>query len=97
MSSQDTADLGPSSGGGAAAAVVPPNSAYCEPGHYKNSVILASGGYDHTIRYWNAEKGFCERIIQQTDNSHVSSTLIPKPIIKTNLCLSVKHRSTLSL
>lgn len=34
-------------------------------------VILCSGGYDHTIRYWNAEEGFCERIISQTDNSHV--------------------------
>ena len=43
-----------------------------QPGQYKDQVILASGGYDHTIRYWNAEKGFCEKIIQQPDNSHVS-------------------------
>ncbi|KAJ6223105.1 hypothetical protein RDWZM_001650 [Blomia tropicalis] len=39
-------------------------------------VILCSGGYDHTIRYWNAEEGFCERIISQTDNSHINHLAI---------------------
>ena len=45
-------------------------AAHADP--LRNRVILCSGGYDHTIRYWNAEKGFCEKIINQSDNSHVS-------------------------
>ncbi|KAH9405410.1 Target of rapamycin complex subunit lst8, partial [Tyrophagus putrescentiae] len=49
---------------------------YLEPNHYKNNVILVSGGYDHSIRYWNADKGFCERIVQQPDNSHINAFAI---------------------
>lgn len=41
-------------------------------GRYQKQVILASAGYDHTIRFWNAEKGFCERIISHNENHHVS-------------------------
>lgn len=36
-----------------------------------NNLLLASGGYDNTIRMWNTEQGFCERIIQYPDSSHV--------------------------
>ena len=36
---------------------------YMEPNHYKNNAILVSGGYDCSIRYWNVDKGFCERIL----------------------------------
>lgn len=39
---------------------------------HKNQVILASAGYDHSIRFWDVDKGFCDRIIQNSDNMHVS-------------------------
>lgn len=32
------------------------------------SVILASAGYDHTIRFWEALTGVCSRTIQHTDS-----------------------------
>lgn len=32
------------------------------------SVILASAGYDHTIRFWDALTGVCSRTIQHTDS-----------------------------
>ncbi|CAH6719977.1 target of rapamycin complex subunit Lst8p [[Candida] jaroonii] len=32
------------------------------------SVILASAGYDHTIRFWDALTGICSRTIQHTDS-----------------------------
>ncbi len=34
----------------------------------KNEVILATGGYDHTIRFWSAHNGVCQRIVQHTDS-----------------------------
>lgn len=43
-----------------------------ERNRYKDQVILASGGYDYSIRFWHADKGYCERIIQNQDNFHVS-------------------------
>lgn len=45
-------------------------------GRYQKQVILASAGYDHTIRFWNAEKGFCERIISHNENHHVNAMAI---------------------
>lgn len=60
----------------------PPNSAaYTERGHYKDKVILASASYDHTIRFWNADKGFCERIVQNNDQIHVSGGV--EEVVKT--------------
>ncbi|OTF71190.1 hypothetical protein BLA29_014172 [Euroglyphus maynei] len=41
-----------------------------------NQLLLASGGYDNTIRMWNVDKGFCDKLIQGTDNSHVNSLAI---------------------
>ncbi|KAH9425861.1 Target of rapamycin complex subunit lst8 [Dermatophagoides pteronyssinus] len=41
-----------------------------------NQLILASGGYDNTIRMWNVDKGFCDKFIQNTDNSHVNALAI---------------------
>ncbi|GAX29172.1 target of rapamycin complex subunit LST8 [Fistulifera solaris] len=32
------------------------------------SVVLATGGYDHTIRFWEAPSGKCTRIIKFTDS-----------------------------
>lgn len=40
--------------------------------NYKSQVILASAGYDHSIRLWDVDKGFCDRIIQNSDSMHVS-------------------------
>ncbi|XP_054159033.1 target of rapamycin complex subunit lst8-like [Oppia nitens] len=33
-----------------------------------NEVILATGGYDHTIRLWSAHTGVCHRIVQHADS-----------------------------
>ncbi|CAG2119101.1 unnamed protein product, partial [Medioppia subpectinata] len=33
-----------------------------------NDVILATGGYDHTIRFWSAHNGVCQRIVQHSDS-----------------------------
>lgn len=46
-----------------------------EPYNHKNQVILASAGYDHSIRFWDVDKGYCDRIIQNSDNMHVSCLL----------------------
>ncbi|XP_022235017.1 target of rapamycin complex subunit lst8-like isoform X2 [Limulus polyphemus] len=31
-------------------------------------VILATGGYDHTIRFWQAHSGICQRTVQHADS-----------------------------
>lgn len=36
-------------------------------------LTLASGSYDNTIRLWNPDKGYCEKLLQYSDNSHVNS------------------------
>lgn len=79
----------------------PPNSAaYTERGHYKDKVILASASYDHTIRFWNADKGFCERIVQNNDQIHVSGGVEEvvktwvRPILEHALSRLVTHTFT---
>ena len=32
------------------------------------SVVLATAGYDHTIRFWEAPSGICYRTLQHTDS-----------------------------
>ena len=31
-------------------------------------VILATAGYDHTIRFWQAHSGICHRTVQHPDS-----------------------------
>lgn len=31
-------------------------------------VLLATGGYDHTIKLWQAHTGVCQRTAQHTDS-----------------------------
>jgi len=33
-----------------------------------NSVILATGSYDHTIRFWQAHSGLCTRTVQHSES-----------------------------
>lgn len=33
-----------------------------------NGVVLATGGYDHTIRFWHAHSGVCCRTVQHPDS-----------------------------
>lgn len=54
------------------------NKKLTERSRYKDQVILVSGGYDHSIRFWNAEKGFCERIHQTHENFHVRFCFVLK-------------------
>ncbi|KPM10379.1 target of rapamycin complex subunit LST8-like protein [Sarcoptes scabiei] len=35
-------------------------------------LTLASGSYDNTIRLWNPDKGYCEKLLQYSDNSHIN-------------------------
>ncbi|RWS14492.1 target of rapamycin complex subunit lst8-like isoform X1 [Dinothrombium tinctorium] len=41
----------------------------------REAVILASGGYDHTIRFWSPHNGQCLRIVQHPD-SQINSLAI---------------------
>ncbi|XP_045472971.1 target of rapamycin complex subunit lst8 [Harmonia axyridis] len=33
-----------------------------------DSLILASGGYDHTIKFWETDTGFCKRTVQHAES-----------------------------
>ena len=33
-----------------------------------SSVVLATAGYDHTIRFWEATSGICYRTVQYADS-----------------------------
>ena len=37
-----------------------------------DSVILATGSYDHTIRFWQAYSGLCLRTVQHPDSVSIS-------------------------
>lgn len=34
-------------------------------------VIFATGGYDHTIKVWQAHTGVCQRTFQHTDSVNI--------------------------
>lgn len=40
------------------------------------SVILATAGYDHTIRFWEAPSGICYRTIPYADSVNKKKILI---------------------
>ena len=46
-----------------------------------DQVILVTGGYDHTIKLWQAHTGVCQRTAQHTDS--VSFTLTVKACMDT--------------
>ena len=35
---------------------------------HSEPVILATAGYDHTIRFWQAHSGICHRTVQHPDS-----------------------------
>ena len=35
-------------------------------------VILATAGYDHTVRFWQAHSGICYRTVQHPDSVSIS-------------------------
>jgi G protein beta subunit-like protein len=35
---------------------------------YTDQVIFVTGGYDHTIKIWEAHTGNCQRTLQHTDS-----------------------------
>lgn len=37
-------------------------------GGTNDPVILATAGYDHTIRFWQAHSGMCHRTVQHPDS-----------------------------
>ncbi|KAJ3193775.1 RNase P and RNase MRP subunit, partial [Dinochytrium kinnereticum] len=42
----------------------------------QTEVVLATAGYDHTIKFWEALSGMCVRTIQHPDNSQVNKLSI---------------------
>ena len=52
----------------------PPEEAQAGPVATDN-VILATAGYDHTIKFWAAHTGVCTRTLQPPDSQVVSITL----------------------
>ena len=43
-------------------------------------VILATAGYDHTVRFWEAHTGFCHRTVQHPDSVSFNFHFILKQI-----------------
>ena len=39
-------------------------------------VILATAGYDHTIRFWQAYSGICHRTVQHPDSISFSFLIL---------------------
>ena len=37
-------------------------------GSGRDPVILATAGYDHTIRFWQGHSGICHRTVQHPDS-----------------------------
>lgn len=37
-------------------------------------VILATAGYDHTVRFWQAHSGICTRTVQHQDSVSLPQT-----------------------
>lgn len=63
-----------------------------------DGVILATGGYDHTIKIWQAASGICTRTMQHADSvSFITSfkisacDLSPLKLVKTKL-LSTNYK-----
>uniref|UniRef100_A0A7N6C0D6 Target of rapamycin complex subunit lst8 n=1 Tax=Anabas testudineus TaxID=64144 RepID=A0A7N6C0D6_ANATE len=40
-------------------------------------VILATAGYDHTVRFWQAHSGICTRTVQHQDSQVNSLEITP--------------------
>ena len=54
---------------------------------YVGEVILATAGYDHTIKFWQAHTGACVMTLQHPD-SHVNAMEIsPDGQVVTKMCL----------
>ena len=60
---------GGSTVGGGGTGVIPPTPEVVD------EVILATAGYDHTIKFWQAHTGKCVRTLQHAD-SQVSDTFL---------------------
>lgn len=43
-------------------------------------VILATGGYDHTIKLWQAHSGVCQRTMQHAESVSFRNSIIYKGI-----------------
>jgi G protein beta subunit-like protein len=41
------------------------------------SVVLATAGYDHTVRFWEATRGVCYRTLQYADSQVRNSARAP--------------------
>ena len=46
-------------------------------GNHGIPVILATAGYDHTIRFWQAHSGICHRTIQHPDSISFHNCFVP--------------------
>lgn len=45
------------------------------------SVVLATAGYDHTVRFWEATSGRCYKTLQYTDSVSNDSLFHPTRIL----------------
>jgi G protein beta subunit-like protein len=46
--------------------------------HPGSQVVLATAGYDHTIRFWEATSGICYRTLQYADSQVGSAPERPR-------------------
>jgi hypothetical protein len=49
---------------------------------YNMSVILATAGYDHKIRFWEAPSGICSRILKHPDSQGMYILFVRQSIFK---------------
>ena len=68
--------VGGGGGAGVAGSAVPPPAP-----EVVDEVILATAGYDHTIKFWQAHTGKCVRTLQHAD----SQVLWPSMILHNTL------------
>lgn len=47
----------------------------------QNQVILATAGYDHTIRFWQAHSGICQRTVQHPDSQVNAMEITPDKLL----------------
>ena len=61
-------------------------------------VILATAGYDHTVRFWQAHSGICYRTVQHQDSvsfdRRTSEIQLKSVALKDNFITTLYHYKT---
>lgn len=58
-------------------------------------VILATAGYDHTVRFWQAHSGICTRTVQHQDSVSLPQRRICAAMLKVYEIVVIWNRDLL--